>query len=60
VGDWNSAYTIVDRIGGQVSFIPALFGTARQFPTGQAGLYFRWRVGAAVVAPNAARYLEVL
>jgi len=60
-GDLKTGYRIVDRIGSAIEIIPHLFGAAQgQFPTGQRGAYFYWRVGGGVVAPNALRYLEVL
>ena len=59
-GDFATGYRIVDRIGGTVELIPHLFGAAQgNLPTGMRGLYYYWRVGGGVVAPNALRYLEV-
>jgi HK97 family phage major capsid protein len=55
-GNVREAYTVVDRIGFSVELIPHLFGSNNR-PTGQRGLYAYWRVGAAVVNPNAARVL---
>jgi HK97 family phage major capsid protein len=57
-GDFHTAYKIVDRIGMEAEIVPHLFGAAGR-PTGQRGLYAFWRTGAAVVAQNALRYLEV-
>jgi HK97 family phage major capsid protein len=57
-GDF-SQYKIVDRIGMTVEVIPALFGATNRFPLGMRGIYAYWRVGAAVLVPNAFRYLEV-
>ena len=59
-GDFATAYRIVDRIGGTAELINHLFDQATARPIGSRGLYYYWRVGGAVVAPNAARYLEVL
>jgi HK97 family phage major capsid protein len=58
-GDFNTGYTIVDRIGMTAELIPHLFGATNRFPTGQRGLYTYWRTGANVVVANAFRYLEV-
>ncbi len=58
LGDWNY-YVIVDRIGMSVDLIPHLFGS-NQRPTGQKGLYARWRVGAGVIHINAFKTLKVL
>ena len=57
-GDFENAYVIADRVGGQVELVPHLMGAAGR-PIGARGLYFYWRVGAGVVAPQALRYLEV-
>jgi HK97 family phage major capsid protein len=60
-GDFKTGYRIVDRVGGTAELIPHLFGSAQgNLPTGMRGLYYYWRVGGGVVAPNALRYLEVL
>lgn len=47
-GDFNS-YCIVDRIGATVGLVPHLFATANNLPSGQRGVFYRWRVGAATV-----------
>jgi predicted phage gp36 major capsid-like protein len=39
--------------------VPHIFGAANR-PTGERGLFARWRSGGAVVVANALRYLEVL
>jgi HK97 family phage major capsid protein len=58
VGDFSN-YVIADRIGLEVEIVPTLFGTTHR-PTGQKGVFARWRVGTVVAVPNAFRYLEVL
>jgi HK97 family phage major capsid protein len=58
-GDFQSAYTIVDRIGLSAELVPHLFGTANNRPTGQRGLYGYWRVGAVVTNSNAVRSLKI-
>jgi HK97 family phage major capsid protein len=58
VGDFSN-YVIADRIGLEVEIVPTLFGTNHR-PTGQRGVFARWRVGTVVAVPNAFRYLEVL
>ncbi|MGH3444618.1 MAG: phage major capsid protein [Nocardioidaceae bacterium] len=55
-GDFRAGVTIVDRIGTTVELVPHLFG-ANHRPTGQRGLYMRFRTGADVVVPNALRLL---
>lgn len=56
-GDFRH-YLIVDRIGMSVEIVPFLFGAAGR-PTGQRGIYAFWRNGAAILADNAFRLLEV-
>jgi HK97 family phage major capsid protein len=56
--DWQRAYAIVDRIGLQVEIVPHVFGPTQR-PIGARGVYAFWRVGAGVLVPNAARYLQV-
>jgi len=56
-GDFRH-YLIADRIGMSVEVIPHLFGAAGR-PTGQRGIYAFWRNGAAVLASEAFRLLEV-
>lgn len=51
-GDWRS-YVIVDRVGFSVEFIPHLFNTANNLPSGQRGYYAYWRVGADSVNDGA-------
>jgi HK97 family phage major capsid protein len=58
LADWSS-YVIGDRIGSQVEIAPMLFGSARQYPTGQRGMLYWWRTGTAVSKPNGTRYLEL-
>ncbi len=57
-GDFRTGYKIIDRVGMEAEIIPNLFGASGR-PTGQRGLYAFWRTGAAVLAQNALRYLEV-
>jgi len=57
-GNWKVGYKIVDRLGMSAELIPHMLGTNR-LPLGVRGLYCYWRTGAAVVAKNAFRYLEV-
>lgn len=57
-GDFDN-YVIADRIGTTVQFIPHLFGTADNRPTGQSGWYAYYRVGADSVNDGAFRILKV-
>ena len=57
-GDFRS-YVIVDRVGLSVEFIPHLFGTGNNRPTGQRGWYAYWRTGADSVNDGAFRMLNV-
>jgi HK97 family phage major capsid protein len=56
LGDF-SQFVIADRIGADVELIPHLFSTANGRPTGERGMYFRWRTGSACVNTNAFRQL---
>lgn len=58
-GDF-SEYYIVDRIGMSVIYDPLIKTTASgAAPTGQAGWYAHWRVGANVVNADAFRLLQL-
>jgi HK97 family phage major capsid protein len=58
-GDFKAGFTILDRLGMSAEIIQALFGATRR-PTGERGLFARWRCGSKTVVPEALRYLEVL
>ena len=58
VGDF-SRYVIVDRVGMSIEFIPHLFATANNLPSGQRGYFGFWRVGADVSDVNAFRILRI-
>jgi len=57
LGDF-SQYVIVDRIGMSVMYEPLVKG-ANQRPTGEAGWFAMWRVGAKVATANAFRVLTI-
>lgn len=57
-GDF-SHYVIADRVGMSVEFIPHLFHTGNNRPSGQRGWYAYYRVGAGVTNVNAFRVLNV-
>jgi HK97 family phage major capsid protein len=52
-------YVIVDRIGASVEFIPNLFHTTTNLPSGQRGWLMHWRVGADSILDDAFRVLRV-
>lgn len=58
VGDF-SHYIIADRIGMTVEFIPHLFHTGNNRPSGQRGWYAHARMGADISNANAFRLLNV-
>lgn len=58
IGDFRN-YVIYDRVGMSVEFIPHLFHTANNLPSGQRGWYAYWRVGADSVNDDAFRMLDV-
>jgi len=55
-GDFSN-YLIVDRIGATVEFIPHLFATGANRPSGQRGWYLYWRVGGDALIDDAFRLL---
>lgn len=57
IGDF-SEYKIVDRVGMSVIYNPLVVGANRR-PTGQAGWYAFWRVGADVTNVDAFRILQL-
>lgn len=57
-GDF-SQYAIVDRVGMTVMYEPMVKDSATARPTGQAGWFAYWRVGADAVVPGAFRVLTV-
>lgn len=57
-GDFQH-YVIADRIGMTVEFIPHLFHTTTNRPSGQRGWYAYYRVGADSVHDGAFRMLDV-
>jgi HK97 family phage major capsid protein len=57
-GDFRN-YVIVDRIGLTLEYIPHLFNTGTNFPSGERGWYAYWRVGADSVNDAAFRVLTV-
>ena len=52
-----SQFVIADRLGASAEFIPHLFATGNNPPSGQRGVYFRFRTGSDVVNTNAYRLL---
>ncbi|MCX5584277.1 phage major capsid protein [Streptomyces erythrochromogenes] len=54
-----SNYVIADRVGMTVEFIPHLFATGNNRPSGQRGWYAYYRVGADVVNDGGIRLLNV-
>lgn len=56
LGDF-SQFLIVDRVGMSVELVPHLFGPTRRFPTGQRGIYARWRNSTKILVDNAFRVL---
>jgi len=57
-GDFEN-YVIADRIGMTVEFIPHLFHTTSNRPSGSRGWYAYFRVGADSVSDDAFRMLDV-
>lgn len=57
-GDFQK-YRIVDRVGMNIEYIPHLFATNNNRPSGQRGWFAYWRNGANVLDANAFRVLRV-
>lgn len=57
-GDFRK-FQIVDRIGLSVEFIPHLFHTTTNLPSGSRGWYAYWRTGSGALDTNAFRLLRV-
>lgn len=57
-GDFSN-YVIADRVGMSVEFIPHLFHTSNNRPSGSRGWYAHYRVGANVVDAGAFKLLNV-
>lgn len=57
-GDFSN-YVIADRVGMSVEFIPHLFHTGNNRPSGSRGWYAHYRVGANVVDAGAFKLLNV-
>jgi HK97 family phage major capsid protein len=56
-GDFSN-YRIVDRIGLSVEFVPNLFATGANRPSGQRGWLAHWRTGADSIVDVAFRLLQ--
>lgn len=54
-----SQYYVIDRIGMSVIYDPLIRSTGNNRPTGQAGWFAMWRVGADVVDADAFRLLQL-
>jgi HK97 family phage major capsid protein len=57
LADLKAGYTVVDRVGMNVEFVPHLFHADGKLPIGVRGLYAMWRNGASVVNADAGRLL---
>ena len=58
VGNWRN-YIIVDRVGLTVEFIPHLFATNANLPSGTRGWFAYWRTGSDSVNDDAFRVLSI-
>ncbi|MCH9728388.1 MAG: phage major capsid protein [Actinomycetia bacterium] len=58
-GDFDH-YVIADRVGMSVEFIPHLFHTGNNRPSGQRGWYAYYRVGAGVTNSGAFKVMNVV
>jgi HK97 family phage major capsid protein len=53
-GDFKQ-YCIVDRVGATVEYVPHLFHTSNNRPSGQRGFYMHWRTGGDALITDAFR-----
>jgi HK97 family phage major capsid protein len=58
-GNFGEGYYVYDRIGMSLDYIPNVIDATTARPTAQRGWLATWRVGAAVVNPNAFRVLKL-
>lgn len=58
-GDLKRGFLIYDRVGMAVEFIPHLFATANNLPSGTRGWFAYWRVGSALLNGDAIAVLNV-
>lgn len=58
-GDFSN-FVITDRLGMAVEFIPTLFSTSNNRPSGQRGWFAYYRVGSDSVSDGAFRMLDVV
>lgn len=59
LGDF-SQFVIIDGVGMTVEPVPHIFHTSNNLPSGERGLFVRWRTGSTVTAPLAFKVLKVL
>lgn len=59
LGDF-SQFVIIDGVGMTVEPVPHIFHTSNNLPSGERGLFVRWRTGSTVAAPLAFKVLKVL
>ena len=57
-GDF-AKYLIVDKLGMTTEYIPHLFATANNLPSGTRGVFCYWRVGSDVLDADAFRVLRL-
>lgn len=57
-GDFNE-FSIIDRVGMNVEFVPHIFATANNRPAGQRGLYAYWRNTSDVRTAAAFKTLKI-
>jgi HK97 family phage major capsid protein len=57
-GDFNQ-FTIIDRVGMSIEYIPHLFHTTSNFPSGQRGLFAYWRNTSDVTVAAAFKTIKI-
>jgi len=59
-GNFNDGFLIVDSIGLNVEYVPTLFHTTSNFPSGQRGLHAYWMTNSVVRSTAPLRLLKIL
>ena len=58
IGDFIQ-FLIIDGVGMTVEPVPFMFHTSNNLPSGERGIFCRWRTGSTVTAPLAFKVLKV-
>ena len=59
LGDFSRYFLIADRVGLNLEYIPHLFHTSNNRPSGSRGIYAYWRTGSNVLSTAAFKVLQL-